>query len=123
MHWGPEYVGGRAGGEGVNALTSQAVDPDSFQPELKHAAVRIEPARPAAEAVAFGWLPAERALAMTRDLLAGRVADGPAGGLLVALRIKGETAGELAAAATALDRSRSWSLPIASGITSGWLSR
>jgi anthranilate phosphoribosyltransferase len=47
-------------------------------------------------------LPPERVTELARDLLAGRVADGPAAALLVALRIKGETAGEIAAAAEAL---------------------
>jgi assimilatory nitrate reductase catalytic subunit len=39
MHWG----GGFTGGVGSNALTISAIDPYSKQPELKHAAVRIEP--------------------------------------------------------------------------------
>ena len=38
MHWGGAFVGGL----GINALTTQAVDPVSRQPEYKHAAVRIE---------------------------------------------------------------------------------
>jgi len=38
MHWGSGFIGG----SGVNALTSDACDPLSKQPELKHAAVRIE---------------------------------------------------------------------------------
>lgn len=41
MHWGNRFMNGA----GANALTSSAVDPYSFQPELKHAAVAIEPAR------------------------------------------------------------------------------
>ena len=47
-------------------------------------------------------LPAERTTEMVRDLLAGRLADGPAAALLTALRIKGETAEEVAAAALAV---------------------
>jgi assimilatory nitrate reductase catalytic subunit len=40
MHWGGRFLGG----QGVNALTIGALDPLSRQPELKHCAVRIEPA-------------------------------------------------------------------------------
>ncbi|MFC3146332.1 molybdopterin-dependent oxidoreductase [Piscinibacterium candidicorallinum] len=40
MHWGEEYLGG-AGTHGVNSVTSDAIDPVSRQPELKHAAVRV----------------------------------------------------------------------------------
>jgi assimilatory nitrate reductase catalytic subunit len=39
MHWGGRFTGG----VGTNALTVPAIDPFSKQPELKHAAVRIEP--------------------------------------------------------------------------------
>ena len=39
MHWGGRFMGG----DGTNALTVSAFDPHSKQPELKHAAVRIEP--------------------------------------------------------------------------------
>jgi assimilatory nitrate reductase catalytic subunit len=39
MHWGSRFMGG----DGINALTVSAFDPHSKQPELKHAAVRIEP--------------------------------------------------------------------------------
>jgi assimilatory nitrate reductase catalytic subunit len=39
MHWGGRFTGGA----GTNALTVSAVDPYSRQPELKHAAIRIEP--------------------------------------------------------------------------------
>ena len=39
MHWGSRFMGGG----GINALTLPAIDPYSKQPELKHAAVRIEP--------------------------------------------------------------------------------
>jgi assimilatory nitrate reductase catalytic subunit len=44
MHWGARFMGG----VGINALTIPAFDPISRQPELKHAAVRIE-------AFAPGW--------------------------------------------------------------------
>lgn len=40
MHWGRKSLSH----DGVNALTPAAFDPISKQPELKHAAVRIEPA-------------------------------------------------------------------------------
>ena len=40
MHWGGRFIGGH----GVNALTLGALDPVSRQPELKHCAVRVEPA-------------------------------------------------------------------------------
>jgi len=39
MHWGGRFMSG----PGSNALTLGAVDPFSKQPELKHAAVRVEP--------------------------------------------------------------------------------
>ncbi|SMF15750.1 nitrate reductase [Pseudogulbenkiania subflava] len=41
MHWGGAYMAGN----GVNALTLGKVDPVSRQPELKHAAITLEPAR------------------------------------------------------------------------------
>lgn len=41
MHWSGQFL---ASG-GINEATIGAVDPDSKQPELKHAAVRIEPAK------------------------------------------------------------------------------
>jgi assimilatory nitrate reductase catalytic subunit len=44
MHWGARFMSG----VGTNALTLPAIDPHSMQPELKHAAVRIEP-------FAAGW--------------------------------------------------------------------
>ena len=40
MHWGRQSLSH----DGVNALTTPAFDPISKQPELKHAALRIEPA-------------------------------------------------------------------------------
>jgi assimilatory nitrate reductase catalytic subunit len=39
MHWGARFMAGA----GTNTLTLPAFDPYSKQPELKHAAVRIEP--------------------------------------------------------------------------------
>ncbi|HET9114053.1 MAG TPA: molybdopterin-dependent oxidoreductase [Burkholderiales bacterium] len=40
MHWGSKYISGL----GINALTGDSCDPVSQQPELKHAAVRVEKA-------------------------------------------------------------------------------
>ena len=56
MHWGEEYVGGMGDRHGVNTLTSPAIDPDSLQPELKHAAVRIVKLDLPWRFVAFGWV-------------------------------------------------------------------
>jgi assimilatory nitrate reductase catalytic subunit len=39
MHWGSRFMAG----DGTNSITLPAIDPHSKQPELKHAAVRIEP--------------------------------------------------------------------------------
>ncbi len=66
MHWGPEWISGL----GVNALTSAAFCPQSKQPELKHTAVRIEPAALPWQLVAAAWLPAEQALALLARLRA-----------------------------------------------------
>ena len=44
MHWGRRHLGGTAS-EGVNTVTSAALDPLSRQPELKHAAVKITAAQ------------------------------------------------------------------------------
>jgi len=65
MHWGSRFMGGA----GINALTLPAIDPHSKQPELKHAAARVErfaarwrgrfvaSARPGLERRAGAWLP------------------------------------------------------------------
>ena len=66
MHWGPEWLAGA----GVNALTPPALDPVSKQPELKHAALRIEKAALPWQIVAAAWLPADRALALRETLRA-----------------------------------------------------
>jgi assimilatory nitrate reductase catalytic subunit len=64
MHWGARFMSGA----GTNALTLAALDPYSKQPELKHAAVRIEafgarwrgvftaPASPDLQRAAAAWL-------------------------------------------------------------------
>ena len=67
MHWGDEVLGGE-GSLGVNALTSGAFCPQSRQPELKHAAVRIEPAALPWQLVAAAWLPEDRALDLLTQL-------------------------------------------------------
>ncbi len=64
MHWGPEYLAGL----GVNALTSPALCPQSKQPELKHAAVRLERADLPWQVVAATWLPQAEALAAREQL-------------------------------------------------------
>ncbi|MFY9509552.1 MAG: (2Fe-2S)-binding protein, partial [Rubrivivax sp.] len=63
MHWGPEFVSG-----GINQLTTGAFCPQSKQPELKHTAVRLEPAALPWRLLAAAWLP-EADLAATRDAL------------------------------------------------------
>ncbi|WP_296508092.1 nitrate reductase [Rhodoferax sp.] len=61
MHWGDEFLSGRSNtGErlgGVNALTSPAFCPDSKQPELKHAAVKVLKADMPWNLTALAWLP------------------------------------------------------------------
>ena len=64
MHWGPEWLGGA----GINALMPAALCPQSKQPELKHAAVRIERAALPWQLVAAAWLPADQALALREQL-------------------------------------------------------
>ena len=48
MHYGRQWLFGLGNPAGINALTLPAFDPLSKQPELKHAAARIQPAP-------FGW--------------------------------------------------------------------
>jgi assimilatory nitrate reductase catalytic subunit len=64
MHWGSEYLGGK----GVNALMPSANCPQSRQPELKHAAVRVEAAALPWALVGAAWLPAETAFAVRERL-------------------------------------------------------
>ena len=64
MHWGPEYLAGL----GVNALTSSAMCPQSRQPELKHAAVRLERADLPWQVVAATWLPQADAMSAREQL-------------------------------------------------------
>jgi assimilatory nitrate reductase catalytic subunit len=72
MHWGEEALSGQdAQGQaatGVNALTTAAFCPQSKQPELKHAAVKIEAMNLPWRLVAMAWLPADQALAVREQL-------------------------------------------------------
>jgi assimilatory nitrate reductase catalytic subunit len=74
MHWGGEFLGGSSStGEplaGVNTLTTSAFCPDSKQPELKHAAVKILKAEMPWSLLAVAWLPPEEALAAREALRA-----------------------------------------------------
>lgn len=67
MHWGPEWLGG-SNGPGVNALLPMARCPQSKQPELKHAAVKLAAAALPWELEAAAWLPADAALALRERL-------------------------------------------------------
>ncbi|MDM0050723.1 nitrate reductase [Variovorax sp. J22R115] len=66
MHWGGEYLSGSSSTgtllAGVNALTTPSFCPDSKQPELKHAAVKILKAELPWSLLAAAWLPQEAAL-------------------------------------------------------------
>lgn len=66
MHWGGEYLSGSSStGQrlaGVNALTTPSFCPDSKQPELKHAAVKILKAELPWSLLAAAWLPQDAAL-------------------------------------------------------------
>jgi assimilatory nitrate reductase catalytic subunit len=72
MHWGDEFVGGRAaaghGLAGVNALTTGAFCPSSKQPELKHSAVKVLKADMPWKLLAAAWLPESEALALRERL-------------------------------------------------------
>lgn len=66
MHWGEEFLSGHDNkgqtAAGVNALTTSAACPKSMQPELKHAAVKIEPAKLPWRILAVAWMPESQAL-------------------------------------------------------------
>lgn len=72
MHWGAEVLGGvDAKGVarlGVNGLTLPTYCPTSKQPELKHSAVRIEPAALPWRMLGLAWLPQEQVLAVREQL-------------------------------------------------------
>jgi assimilatory nitrate reductase catalytic subunit len=72
MHWGDEHVWGasRDGQRmaGVNALTSPAYCPQSKQPELKHAAVKVTPVNLPWRLLALAWLPAGEVLTLKQKM-------------------------------------------------------
>ncbi|MBK6716449.1 MAG: molybdopterin-dependent oxidoreductase [Burkholderiales bacterium] len=72
MHWGGDVLGGQdLDGRpmpGVNGLTQPASCPHSKQPELKHAAVSLQPAGLGWQMVALVWLPQAQALAAREAL-------------------------------------------------------
>jgi assimilatory nitrate reductase catalytic subunit len=76
MHWGDEFLGGGAngeGGSGVNGLMLSAFDPQSMQPELKHAAVKVvkvDKAELPWSLLAVAWMDDDRALAARQALQA-----------------------------------------------------
>ncbi len=74
MHWGEEVLGGvdaqGARRLGVNGLTLPTFCPTSKQPELKHCAVRIEPAALPWRMLGLTWLPQEQALKAREGLRA-----------------------------------------------------
>jgi assimilatory nitrate reductase catalytic subunit len=65
MHWGSEFMAGA----GVNALTNGAYCPQSKQPELKHAAVKISKAELPYRIKARAWLNADEALSRRAQVL------------------------------------------------------
>jgi len=74
MHWGEEWVGGRASRAaslGINGLTTPAFDPTSKQPELKHTAVKLLKADLPWQWVVAGYLPDEDWLTLQQGLRAG----------------------------------------------------
>ncbi|MEJ8824291.1 molybdopterin dinucleotide binding domain-containing protein, partial [Variovorax humicola] len=74
MHWGEEYLSGRSSTgaplAGINALTSPAFCPDSKQPELKHAAIKVLKAELPWSLLAAAWLPNDQALGTLGELCA-----------------------------------------------------
>jgi assimilatory nitrate reductase catalytic subunit len=67
MHWGRMSLVG-AGSHGINALTVSTFDPISKQPELKHAAVRVERANLPWQLVAFAYAQSRDPVALCDDL-------------------------------------------------------
>jgi assimilatory nitrate reductase catalytic subunit len=65
MHWGSEFMAG----PGVNALTTGAFCPQSKQPELKHAAVKLSKAELPYRVMARAWLDADQALTQRAQVL------------------------------------------------------
>jgi assimilatory nitrate reductase catalytic subunit len=77
MHWGEEFLSGCSSTgtrlAGINALTTSAYCPQSKQPELKHAAVKILKAELPWSLLAMAWLPEDGAL-RARETLKGLMA-------------------------------------------------
>ena len=67
MHWGSEYL---PAGHGINALTVPVFDAISKQPELKHAAIRVQAAKLDFHLHAFAWLPSDQAYAVQEAMAA-----------------------------------------------------
>jgi assimilatory nitrate reductase catalytic subunit len=65
MHWGGEFMAGA----GVNTLTTDAFCPQSKQPELKHAAVKVSKAELPYRVMARAWLDADTALTRREQVL------------------------------------------------------
>ncbi|HZE90087.1 MAG TPA: molybdopterin-dependent oxidoreductase, partial [Rhizobacter sp.] len=72
MHWGEEFLSGSGSTgvrlTGVNALTSPACCPQSKQPELKHAAVKVLKADLPWRLLGVAWLPDDKALQAREQL-------------------------------------------------------
>jgi assimilatory nitrate reductase catalytic subunit len=72
MHWGEEFLSGSSSTgtrmSGVNALTSPAYCPQSKQPELKHAAVKVLKAELPWRLLGVAWLPEDKALLAREQL-------------------------------------------------------
>ncbi|MFC5476524.1 molybdopterin-dependent oxidoreductase [Paraherbaspirillum soli] len=75
MHWGEEYLSGRGPRQnpddacyGVNAMTNPAFCPSSFQPELKHAAVKVLKAELPWRFLVFAWIDEAAVLALQAAL-------------------------------------------------------
>ncbi len=66
MHWGEEFVSGLSPSgvqlAGINTLMPSAYCPQSKQPELKHAAVKLLKAEMPWQLLAAAWLPEDQAL-------------------------------------------------------------
>jgi assimilatory nitrate reductase catalytic subunit len=74
MHWGEEVLGGSDAAGcprlGINGLTLPVSCPTSKQPELKHAAVQIEPIDLPWRMLGLAWLPQARMLEARQQLRA-----------------------------------------------------
>ncbi len=72
MHWGEEFLSGLSSTgsrlAGVNAITTSAYCPDSKQPELKHAAVKVLKAELPWNLFAMAWLPDDALHARRQEL-------------------------------------------------------